>query len=144
MSGNVVELCVKCVRPARWKVCDTAGEGARVACDEHLPRVASRCVRRFDGPAVVSPMFLAGHVDDLAPLLLLGADVYGLVADPTASLAAEAMTPATRETVVAALRRPSGAESRGVRVIRPDERPDDPADAIPFPDSWERHEGPDE
>ena len=75
-----------CRTAPRWGVTDLAGQGQLGACEPHLARLVERKLRREDrqtedGAArvVVSPLFEVENVADLAPMVAVGAEVYGLV-----------------------------------------------------------------
>lgn len=87
-AGPVPQVCYlpDCIAPPKWAVTDLAGQGQLGACTDHLPRLASRKMRRInrlggDQRVIVSPLFEVDHVSQLAPLVAVGSEVYGLVAN---------------------------------------------------------------
>lgn len=77
-----------CSTVPRWRVSDLDGAGQLDVCERHLARLVERKLRRMDertedGSArcIVAPLFTVEDAADLAPLLAVGAEVYGLCAN---------------------------------------------------------------
>ena len=70
-----------CPASPRWGVTDLDGAGRLAVCTPHLPRLVHRKMKRTDARVIVSPLFEVGDVAELAPLVAVGCEVYGLCAD---------------------------------------------------------------
>lgn len=95
----------KCPRPATWHIEPVEpGPGGRDACGGHLAKAVERASRKAKGGTVaVHPLFDVENVAQLVELVMIGAAIYGLVTDPTAALAIEAMTAETLDIMRRAL-----------------------------------------